>query len=247
LTLILEKEYVAHLMTVARKGRLRIVPHRQTNPIETPTETLPAQNNTTENSDSTSDNTVVDATSDHITDKITDQASDKIPNNTIANTIDNGTDNVPDHTIDIAQETSLTISTSDSTVPAIPSHISETPPKKRMSLLFVPPEVSVSEQPKEIRNEIHPNDITPPSLGFDQEKEGMSASTVYSQEPNLPSRLPSYVIEIGLPVVNETLKKPARKSYSPWGQSSIITIEPKTESEDENSLAQPLLRNRKKM
>jgi Flp pilus assembly protein CpaB len=268
LTLVLGKDEAAQLTSAARKGRLRIVPHRQLNQ----TETSPVQNNTINNSE----NTIVDGTTNNVIDKtldnlLTDQTTDKTANKTTNNnnnnnnTIDNVTsetvdnaidriiDNIIDKTIetttDTTKDTFLTSEASDSTAPEITLRVPETFPKKSSSLLFVSPGIPVTQPSDEIRNDIH-SVATTPLPGFYQEKTGISEPLDYLKEKKVPLCVSSPVIEIGLPATNES-EKLSKKSYSPWGQSSIV-IEPEIESETEknngnNTLIQPLLRNRKKM
>ncbi|MDR2706234.1 MAG: hypothetical protein LBC02_10685 [Planctomycetaceae bacterium] len=264
LTLVLGKDEAAQLTSAARKGRLRIVPHRQPNQ----TGISPVQNNTTDPSKNrivdriTNNVNVTDKTSDNLlTDKTTDQTANKTTNNTIdsvtENAVDNAIDNIIDDIIDKTIETTtdtttdtfLTSTTSDSTAPEITLRIPETSPKKSPTLLFIPPEIPVTQPSDEIRNDIHSVAATPLS-GFYQEKTEISEPLNYSKEKRVPQRVSYPVIEIGLSTTNES-EKLSKKSYSPWGQSSIA-IEPEIETETEknngsNTLIQPLLRNRKKM
>jgi Flp pilus assembly protein CpaB len=256
LTLVLGKDEAAQLTSAARKGRLRIVPHRQPNQ----TETFPVQNNSTDNSK----NTIVDGATNNVTDKIldnlqTDKAANNTIDNTTSNTVDNVIDNIIDNiidktietTTDTTKDTFLTSTTSNSTAPKMTLHVPETVPKKSSSLSFIPPEIPVMQPSDEIRNDIHAVAATP-LPGFYQEKTRISKPLDYSKEKKIPLNLSSPVVEIGLPTINES-EKLSKKNYSPWGQSSIAIepeIEPETESETNNGnniLTQPLLRTPKKL
>ncbi|MDR3197437.1 MAG: SAF domain-containing protein [Planctomycetaceae bacterium] len=264
LTLVLEKEYVAHLIAAARKGRLRVVPHRQANLMEpSPVPSNATQNIATENSENIvadeirniitgnadlSDNSNNNTTeiSDNTINNTTDNAADTSVDMSVAKTVDKTTDNASDITTDV----SLSISASDPAAPEIIRHIPETPPKKRFSLTFIPPEIPVAETSEEIRGDI-PSIAVAPLPGFYREKTGIFDSEVHSPAEKKTARFSPHVIEIGLPAANEALEKPAKKNYSPWGQSSVV-IKPKPDSEIKNDydpdiLIQPVLRNRKKM
>jgi Flp pilus assembly protein CpaB len=249
LTLVLEKDEAVQLTSAARKGRLRIVPHRQPNQ----TETSPIQNNTTINPDNPK-NTVVDETANNNIKNITSDAA----NNTIDNMIDNLIDKTMETTADTTKETSLTSATSDSITPKITLHIPETFPKKSPSLLFVPPpeipaaQPSVTQPSGEIHNDTHSVTATP-LPGIYQEKTGIAKPLEDSKEKKdsekrVPLYLLSPVIEIGLSATSEQ-EKLSKKNYSPWGQSSVVItpkIEPETNNNsNNNTLTQPLLRNRK--
>jgi Flp pilus assembly protein CpaB len=247
LTLVLEKNEAAQLTSAARKGRLRIVPHRQPNQIET----APIQNNTTENSE----NITVNRTTGNVTDKTLDhllinKATDNIINNE-NNTANNIIGKPIEIITDIVEDTPLISSeVSGSTATEINQHIPEPILKKSSSLLFIPSEIPVSKLHEEIRNDICSIAETP-LPGFHQEKTGISEPLEYSKDLNvkrIPLCLSSPILEIGLPVANE-LEKPFPKNYSPWGQSSIA-IEPELETETNNSnhiLTPPLLRNQKNL
>ncbi|MDR2439152.1 MAG: hypothetical protein LBE12_07275 [Planctomycetaceae bacterium] len=295
LTLVLEKEYVAHLIAAARRGRLRVIPHRQANS----TETSLVQNNKIENpenpentvaivdeinSDITNNKNVTDNSNkidnnnnDNNNNNITDNSnkieiSENLINNTINNTIDNTLDNAIDKTVDNATENTsentpenipenthentnditkdVSVTVSASAIPEIHQHVSETLPKKRMSLSFVPPGTSVVETAEEIHNDIPPIAVAP-LPGLYREKVGIFESGIHSHAKGNTSHFLPHIIEIGLPAVNETSEKHSPQNYSPWGKSSIIT-EPKSETgikkdNDPNTLIQPMLRNRKKM
>jgi Flp pilus assembly protein CpaB len=274
LTLVLEKEYVANLLAAARKGRIRVVPHRQT----IPNETSSAQNNEIKNSDNTiSDNTIIDEINNNITDnvnvtddiktdiKTTDNADVNVINitdnnktETLDNATNNTTKNATDVVADIVDRTtdiSLTEPTTDLTVPEITQHVPETPPPKHTSLLFIPPDTSAMETLEEIRDDIQPIAVAP-LPGFYREKTGVFESGVHSHVKENSSRFLPHVIEIGLPAANETSEKIARKNYSPWGQASTLAKpKPETEikknteiknNEDEPNILVPPLRTRKK-
>ncbi|MDR0610278.1 MAG: Flp pilus assembly protein CpaB [Planctomycetaceae bacterium] len=205
---------------------------------------------------------------DQTTDRTTNGTADNITNNRIDSAIDDIIDNIIDKTIETATDGTKVDTTkntfltpaipaiSDSTAPAKPLPIPEPFPKKTPSLLFVPPEVSVTQSSDEIRNDIHSVAATPLS-GFYQEKTEISEPLLDSlKEKKVPLRASYSVIEIGAPTTNES-EKLSKKNYSPWGQFSIV-IAPETETEMEtemetestngnNTLFQPLLRNRKKM
>jgi Flp pilus assembly protein CpaB len=246
LTLVLEKDEAAQLTSAARKGRLRIVPHRQPNQ----TETSPIQNNTTIDSE----NTVVDETANKTIENTTSGAA----NNAIDNMIDNLIDQTMTTATDTTKETSSTLATSDSITPKITLHVPETFPKKSTSLLFVPPEIpaaqpSVAQPFGEIHNDTHSVAATP-LPGFYQEKTGIAEPLDDPKEKKdskkrVPLYLLSPVIEIGLLATSEQ-EKPSKKNYSPWGQSSVVItpeIEPEPQNNGNNILTQPLLRNRKKL
>ncbi|MDR2756064.1 MAG: Flp pilus assembly protein CpaB [Planctomycetaceae bacterium] len=260
LTLVLEKEYAAHLIAAARKGRLRVVPHRQANS----TETSFVLNNKTENSTKTvldeikttttnNTNTTDNSNKTEISEPlINNNTPDNVVTETIENTAENTTENTTENTNEITKDVSLTVSASlASTLPATPPEITQlvpkTPQKERFSLLFVPPETSGVETIEKNRSDIQPI-AAAPLPGFYREKTRVFEPEIHSPTEENASHLP-HVIEIGLPAANKILEKHAPKNYSPWGKSSIV-IEPKPEiknEEDSNTLMQPLLRNRKKM
>ncbi|MDR0704326.1 MAG: hypothetical protein LBF88_04990 [Planctomycetaceae bacterium] len=247
LTLVLEKNDAAQLTSAARKGRLRIVPHRQSNQTGTP----PSQDNTTENAE----NIIVNGTTGNVTDKTLDNLS---TNKSIDYIINNETNNADNDLIgkpieiitDTVENTLLTSEASDSTATEITLHLPKPIPKKCPSLLFIPPDIPVATLDEEIRNDIHSIAATP-LTGIHQEKTGISESSEHSKElkgKKFPLGLSSPIMEIGLPIVNEP-EQSFQKNYSPWRQSSIA-VEPELETETDNSnniLTPPLLRNRKKL
>jgi Flp pilus assembly protein CpaB len=225
LTLLLEKENAEKLTIAARKGRIRVVPHRQTVDIHgsPESETVTAGNITEEETIAVTSSLQPFPQSGEVSEESEEEV------------------NPP-----------LAISPNTAALPTN-SDISETghdiePVLNRTKLLFVPSQILPEEHREKVHNDVL-SIMDAPLPEFSLKKADTFETMSDQQKPSFQSRPSFQVVEIGLPIENKPETTDLSSGgYSPWGRRSTVIKSETEKSEESDVLPQPLpLRSRKNL
>ncbi|MDR1962743.1 MAG: SAF domain-containing protein [Planctomycetaceae bacterium] len=232
LTFVLEKEVAAQLIAAARKGRLRVVPHRQTSPA------LLAQTRTT--TKETTPAEVIDKTTEPATEPTAEPITEPLKDTSLTEPISES--NEP-------EATQLVPETAKKRLAFVPPEIPVAELFEKIRNEIHPVTALPSPVVAQEKTDLFITSTSTSTSSLAKPSTIDSKESKESKELVCHSSLSSSVIEIGLPVNRDALEENStpKEIYNPWGQTSLFLIEPEPQPENEpDTLSQPLLRNRKK-